>query len=121
MRSNAVFHVRFEQGNRLLPCFAGMSLLRGMECLGEGAIPIGCRGGGCGVCKVQVLAGEYETGKMSRCHVSEQDEAQGIVLACRIVPRGDLRVRVLGKMRSCSWLREAHARASSFATECNGI
>ena len=30
-------------------------LLRGMERLGRRGIPVGCRGGGCGVCKVQVL------------------------------------------------------------------
>jgi hypothetical protein len=36
---------------------------------------------------------------MSRAHVSEEDEAQGIVLACRIVPDEDLEVEVIGKLQ----------------------
>lgn len=57
------------------------------------ALPVGCRGGGCGVCRVEVLAGDYDTGRMSRRHVSEAEEAAGFALACRLVARGHLVVR----------------------------
>ena len=57
-------------------------------------IPVGCRGGGCGVCRIRVVAGEYTTRRMSRKHVSEADEAAGIALACRVVPASDLIVEL---------------------------
>ena len=69
-----------------------------MEQLALKGIPVGCRNGGCGVCKVQVVSGAYETRKMSRAVVSAEQEAQGCVLACKLHPRGDLKVKVIGKM-----------------------
>lgn len=58
-----------------------------------GAIAVGCRGGGCGVCRVRILDGTYTTRRMSRRHVSEDDERAGVVLACRTIPASDLRLR----------------------------
>ena len=87
-----------ETGERY-PCSDQRSVLEGMEALGKRGIPVGCRGGGCGVCKVEVVAGEYSKRVMSRQHVSEADEAAGCVLACRIKPNSDLAVRVVGAMK----------------------
>lgn len=42
----------------------------------------GCRGGGCGLCKVRVLSGEVSLGPMSREHVTREEEAEGYILAC---------------------------------------
>lgn len=56
-------------------------------------IPIGCRGGGCGVCRVKVTSGSYYTKKMSRKHISPEDEQDGIVLACRLIPLSDLTIQ----------------------------
>jgi ferredoxin len=67
-----------------------------MHALGRKDIPVGCRGGGCGVCKIEVVSGRYVTGKMSRAQVSPDDEARGIVLACQVRPRSDLVVRPIG-------------------------
>ncbi len=58
-------------------------------------IPVGCRGGGCGVCRVRVVSGRYVTRRMSRAHISEDDEAAGIVLACRLIPLTDVVVQRL--------------------------
>ena len=58
-------------------------------------IPVGGRGG---VCKVQVLDGAYHTRKMSRACITEEEEARGVVLACKLFAEPDLRVKVLGKM-----------------------
>lgn len=80
------------------PCNEGADVLRAMECLGRKGIPVGCRGGGCGVCKVQVLDGRYRTGAMSRACVTADEEAQGYALACKLIPEGDLTLRVVGKM-----------------------
>lgn len=80
-------------------CREDESLLAGMHRLGRRGIPVGCRCGGCGVCKVRIVEGRYATAVMSRAHVSASEEAAGCVLACRVFPASDLRLRVLGKMQ----------------------
>lgn len=90
--------IHIENCDDSFPCAEGADVLRAMECLGRKGIPVGCRGGGCGVCKVQVLEGPYHTGTMSRACVSEQEQAQGFALACKLIPDGDVRLRVVGRM-----------------------
>ena len=80
-------------------CPADRDLLRSMERLGRKGIPAGCRGGGCGVCKVHIVSGSVKSKKMSRAHVSVEDQASGYVLACRSYPQSDVRLAVVGKMR----------------------
>jgi ferredoxin len=82
------------------PCKDGQNVLLAMERLGRKGIPVGCRGGGCGICRVQVLAqGRYRTLKMSRAQISEADAAAGICLACKLIPESDLAIRPLGLFR----------------------
>ncbi len=71
-------------------CHDGESLLSAAVRSGHPIIRVGCRTGGCGLCKVRILGGDYQTGKMSRSHVSEAEELQGYVLACRTLPAGAL-------------------------------
>lgn len=71
----------------------GNRLLHEMIAQRAAAIDVGCRGGGCGVCRIRVLDGTYTTRRMSRRHVSETDEADGYVLACRTIPTSDITVR----------------------------
>ncbi len=80
-------------------CADHRSVLEGMETLGRRGIPVGCRGGGCGVCKVRVTRGTYFARVMSRDHVTQEEEAAGVVLACRIRPTSDIELVVIGKMR----------------------
>jgi ferredoxin len=91
--------ITIEDTGEVYRCSANQSVLAGMEHLGRKGIPVGCRGGGCGVCKIKVLNGSFSARAMSREHVSEQDENDGQVLACRIYPTSDLRLRVLGKLK----------------------
>lgn len=79
-------------------CGDQQTVLRGMESLGNRGIPVGCREGGCGVCKVVVLEGTYRKRVMSRGQISEDDERAHRVLACCIWPTSNLRLRVIGKM-----------------------
>ena len=90
--------IHIENSDDIFPCADGVDVLRAMECLGRKGIPVGCRGGGCGVCKVRVIEGRYRTGPMSRACVSVEEQAQGYVLACKLIPEADLRLRVIGKM-----------------------
>lgn len=57
-------------------------------------LPVGCRRGGCGICRVRVLGGRYRSDLMSRSHISAEDEAAGVVLACCIYPQSDLSLRL---------------------------
>lgn len=50
----------------------------------------GCRGGGCGICKVSVLSGQVRRYAMSSEHIKAEDEAKGMLLACRAKPRSNL-------------------------------
>ncbi len=92
------FNVEIEETGESFRCSPQESLLAGMERLGRKGIPVGCRGGGCGVCKIEIIAGTYVKRVMSRDYVSLEDEMAGRVLACRVRPGSDIRLRVLGKM-----------------------
>lgn len=65
---------------------------------GRTGITVGCRGGGCGVCKVRVLEGRYSTGVMSAACVPPEEREDGIALACKLFPESDLQLEVLGKI-----------------------
>lgn len=93
-----MFQVEIANTQEVIVCRSDNTVLSAMEQLGRKGIPVGCRGGGCGVCKVRVTSGEFITKKMSREHISEAEEAEGVVLACRLYPRSDLTLSVEGKM-----------------------
>ena len=64
----------------------GESVLHGLARTGKRGIPVGCRSGGRGVCKVEIVAGSYDKPILSGAHVWPQDEMDGPVLACHIPP-----------------------------------
>lgn len=74
-------------------CRDEQDVLQAMQQQYQRCIPVGCRGGGCGLCKVQVVSGEFDCGRMSRRHVTAIDREQGLVLACRLFPRSDLAIQ----------------------------
>ena len=92
-----VENVRGETGEQF-ECRPDESVLAGLARTGKRGIPVGCRGGGCGVCKIHVVSGEYVRQKMSADHVDAIDLEHHCVLACRIAAASDLEIRVLGKM-----------------------
>lgn len=91
------FRMSFEGATTGFPCRQDQSVLLAMSAAGGRWMPIGCRGGGCGVCRVHVLSGEFETGVMSAIQISKEDRAEGVVLACQLFPRSDLSLRALGR------------------------
>jgi ferredoxin len=91
--------VTIEDTGEQYRCHESRTVLEGMESLGRKGIPAGCRGGGCGVCKVEVIEGRFTRRAMSREHVSAEEEARGVVLACRIRPLDALHLRVVGKLK----------------------
>ncbi|WP_082826128.1 2Fe-2S iron-sulfur cluster-binding protein [Croceicoccus estronivorus] len=83
-------------------CREGESLLDAVRASqSNAAIISGCRGGGCGICRVRILRGSYRCDLMSRAHLSVEEEAQGFALACRVRPSSDLVVDVIGRLTRC--------------------
>ena len=58
------------------------------------ALPYGCRGGGCGACKGQILDGSisYPDGDLPN-GISEQDNDNNYALFCQAVPNSDLVIK----------------------------
>lgn len=92
--------ILIEDTGERFACDEQETVLNGMAKLGRKGIPLGCRGGGCGVCKVQVTSGSYEkTRNMSRQHVSLDEQEHGTVLACCIQAHSSLSLKVVGKLQ----------------------
>jgi ferredoxin len=91
VRETAVHHrILLAEGQRELPCEPGQSVLGAVIAAGVDWLPVGCRGGGCGVCRVIVHRGTYDAGRMSRRHTASDDESVVFALSCRIYPTSDL-------------------------------
>lgn len=86
------YQISFAGQERLYPAAACRSLLASLVAEGVDALSVGCRSGGCGVCRIQILDGEYQALPMNRARISEADEAVRIALACRIIPMSDLHI-----------------------------
>lgn len=71
-------------------CRSDQTVIEAMRAAGGSDLWYGCRGGGCGACRVEVKAGDYASLPMSSACVSPEQQKAGLVLACRIKPRGDL-------------------------------
>jgi ferredoxin len=98
--TDCTYPVRILQTGETYACHGTESLLQGMARIGKKGIAAGCLNGGCGVCKVAIRSGSVrKIGAMSRAHISEQDEAQEMVLACRVAPMSPVEVDVVGKLK----------------------
>lgn len=92
---NDIFEVGEQFSGKRFQCPDGHSVLQAMERQGQRCLPVGCRSGGCGLCKVRVLQGEYRCGPMSSRHAPVAARAAGEVLACRVYPLSDLTIERL--------------------------
>lgn len=63
--------------------------------LGSGAkVVFGCRGGGCGACKMRLISGAVEHGRCSAAVLLEDEKANGAFLSCQARALGDLTVEL---------------------------
>ncbi len=76
-------------------CLEDQNILVAMEKATKKFIKVGCRQGGCGICKIKVINGQYTKREMSRAHISKEDEENGIVLSCCIMPKSPMKIRLL--------------------------
>lgn len=56
---------------------------------------VGCRRGGCGICKLDVLAGDFTYNRpVAESVVSADERTDGTCLSCRAVPDSDLTIQM---------------------------
>jgi len=67
----------------------------------RGAVVEGCRGGGCGICRVRIVSGRYSCGRMSKAEVTDAERAEGFALACKVIAETDLEIEAVGKRFFC--------------------
>jgi len=94
----AQFEIAIQNTGESFCCREDEHVLGAMERALCKGIPVGCRNGGCGACKVQVTQGRYVKRKMNRAVLSLEEEARGVALACKIYPQSDMKVKAIGAM-----------------------
>lgn len=92
------FTIRVQSTDKVFSAMQGVNVLEALTPDHGKGITAGCFSGGCGVCKIQVLEGEYSTGLMSKAHVTDEEASRGYCLACKVIPESDLVIRVLRKV-----------------------
>jgi CDP-4-dehydro-6-deoxyglucose reductase len=71
---------------------SGLTILEGLFGAGY-AYRIGCRRGGCGICKVDLVEGEVEYNRtVAETVLSETERRHRVCLSCRAVPRGNVTI-----------------------------
>jgi ferredoxin len=81
------YQVTIDNTGETFRCDDEVNVLAAMEQACCHGIPVGCRNGGCGACKVRITSGSFHTRKMNRAVVSAAEESDGCVLACKTYPR----------------------------------
>jgi len=94
----AQYEITIENTAESFRCREDEHVLEAMERALCKGIPVGCRNGGCGACKVRVTQGRYVKRKMNRAVLSLEEEARGVALACKIYPQSDMKVKAIGAM-----------------------
>jgi len=87
------YTIRFSPSGDRVTCRGDETVLGAI--LRSGAkVVFGCRGGGCGVCKMRLTEGRVEHGRCSVAVLSEDDRAAGSFLSCQARPLTDLTVEL---------------------------
>lgn len=96
----------------------GETILAALSASGFG-YRIGCRRGGCGVCKVDLRSGSVSYGAVVSDEVLTADElADGTVLSCRAIPDGDIIIELRHEtLRVTSSLLRAFRRVPPTTTK----
>jgi len=88
-------YVEIRQAGRQIAVPEGGTILE--AALADGiAYAHGCRSGRCGSCKSRLVSGEVDLLDHSRFALSDEEKAQGLILACRAIPRTDAIIAWLG-------------------------
>ncbi len=78
----------------VLPVREGETILAALYRAGF-ALKIGCRRGGCGICKIDLPSGQVDYPvAVSDQVLTPEERDSGVALACRAVPRSDIDIAV---------------------------
>jgi len=58
------------------------------------SVMFGCRGGGCGTCKMRLISGRVDHGRCSAAILPQEERESGWILSCQARPRSDLSVEL---------------------------
>ncbi len=94
--SSAKYTVKIENQNLEFACKEGESIVDSLSRVDARHPMVGCKGGGCGICKSKVISGDYTTGNMSVVRCSHEEREQGYVLACKTYPSSDMVIDYVG-------------------------
>ncbi|MCQ6275463.1 2Fe-2S iron-sulfur cluster binding domain-containing protein [Bacillus sp. V3B] len=60
-------------------------------------VPYGCIGGGCGICKMKVVEGQYKLDNDAKNALSDEERKNGFVFLCKTYPLSDLQLEWIRK------------------------
>jgi ferredoxin len=86
------YRIRVAGADREIVCAADQDVLNAAIRAGVNWLKVGCRGGGCGICRVIVRSGDYVAGKMAKARIAAGQNGERYALACRIYPVSDLTI-----------------------------
>jgi ferredoxin len=94
--------VTVQPGDKQVSVGAGETLLEGLFRAGY-AYRVGCKRGGCGVCKVDLLDGEVVYNRtVASTVLTDEEREQGTCLSCRAVPQGDVTIALREDTLRCT-------------------
>jgi CDP-4-dehydro-6-deoxyglucose reductase, E3 len=87
--NNTIFLVTVQPSGRTFTVPQGEAILAAG--IGQGiGLPYGCKDGACGSCKCKLLTGAVVHGTHQDKALSQEEEAQGLILTCCAMPQSDL-------------------------------
>ena len=78
-------------------------------------IPLDCRDGACGTCKVFIEAGQFDGGDYIEDALTDDEAAAGYGLACQMKPKTDLVLRIAASSDVCK------TRGASFKAQLSSV
>jgi ferredoxin len=87
------YTVRFSPVGDAVACRRDETVLAAILRAGA-TVMFSCRGGGCGTCKMRLIAGQIEHGRCSAAVLSEDEKRAGSFLSCQARPLSDLTVEL---------------------------
>jgi len=89
------YAVHFSPPGDTVVCRGDETVLAAILRSGAGAkVVFGCRGGGCGTCKMRLISGRVEHGRCSVAVLSHEERGAGAFLSCQARPLSDLAIEL---------------------------
>ena len=93
-----VFTITLNPVGDAIACGPAESVLAAILRSGASVV-FGCRGGGCGTCKMRLISGQVEHGRCSAAVLPEEEKQSGWFLSCQARALGDLTVELTAANR----------------------